>query len=262
MDIKKFYFLNIDEAEYHYRFYDSIKNVNQIYNVFDGYQEVYDYQFKIYDTEEAIVKFKELCQPEINYYDNEKKCWFYLITYYLFKIGYEIKEFPRVLERPPVEPEDFTYKEIRNYIIFKGEDDKGIVRHASRRILISSLHFELKANHIEIDDSINQKFKEISNRHASFNNMSTDEKIAEISNLIENLLKRNGNFVNLDYSKVCMGFITDEMIKGYRSKMQCFRHAAENAMKERKEYSDEQKEFLVDYGLTIVKAIYSLLNKE
>ena len=34
----------------------------------------------------------------------------------------------------------------------------------------------------------------------------------------------------------------------------------ENALKEREDYSKEQKEFLVDYGLTIVKAIYSLLN--
>lgn len=260
MDIKDFYLKNVDESEYHYRFYDSIKNVNQIYNVFDGYQEVYDYQFEVYDAEEAIDKFRELCQPEIKYYDNEKKCWFYLITYYLSKIGYEIKEFPKVLARPPIEPEDFSYGEIRNYIISKGEDDNGTVRYASRRILVASLQFELKANHIEINDYINQKFVEISNRHASFNNMSIDEKLAEIANLIENLLKRNGSFVNLDYSKVCIGFITDEMIKEYRNKMHCFRHASENAIEERKNYSNEQKEFLVDYGLTIVKAIYSLVN--
>ena len=260
MDIKDFYFKNVDESEYHYRFYDSIKNVNQIYNVFDGYQEVYDYQFEVYDEEEAIAKFRELCQPEINYFDNEKKCWFYLITYYLYKLGYEIKEFPRALARPPIEPDEFTYKEIRNHIILKGEDDNGKVRYASRRILISSLHFEIKSNHIEIKDSINQKFVEISNRHAAFSNMSIDEKLAEIANLIENLLKRNEKFVKLNYSKICMEFVTDEMIKDYRNKMQCFRHATENALKEREDYSKEQKEFLVDYGLTIVKAIYSLLN--
>ena len=65
----------------------------------------------------------------------------------------------------------------------------------------------LKLNHIEIKDSINQKFVEISNRHATFNNMSIDEKLAEIANLIENLLKRNEKFVKLDYFKI--SFPTD-----------------------------------------------------
>ena len=81
MDLKAFYFNNITQEEYHYRFYESIKNVNQIFNLFDGPQEVNDYEFEVFDTEEAITKFKELCQPEISYYDNEKKCWFYLVTY-------------------------------------------------------------------------------------------------------------------------------------------------------------------------------------
>ena len=65
----------------------------------------------MYDTEEAITKFRELCQPEVNFSSDKNKCWFYLITYYLYKMGYEIKEFPRVLARPPVHPGDFTYKE-------------------------------------------------------------------------------------------------------------------------------------------------------
>ena len=66
-----------------------------------------------------------------------------------------------------------------------------IVRYASRRKFVAGLTFELKSSHIDIDDLINQKFVEISNRQASFNNMSTDEKLAEIANLIENLLKKN-----------------------------------------------------------------------
>lgn len=40
--------------------------------------------------------------------------------------------------------------------------------------------------------------------------------------------------------------------------MQCFRHCTKKAITERKRYSEEQKNFLVDYGLTIVKAIYNL----
>lgn len=113
MDLKEFYFQNIQEAEYHYRFHDSIKNVNRMNNIFIGYEEVCDYEFEVYDAEEAIVKFRELCQPDMDFSSSEKKCWFYLVTYYLYKMGYVIKEFPRVLARPPVDPSDFTYGEIR-----------------------------------------------------------------------------------------------------------------------------------------------------
>lgn len=78
MDLKEFYFENIQESEYHYRFHDSIKNVNRIHNIFSGYKEVDDYEFEVYDTEEAITKFKELCQPDVDFYHSEKKLYFIL----------------------------------------------------------------------------------------------------------------------------------------------------------------------------------------
>ena len=98
MDLKEFYFQNIKESEYHHRFLNSVKKVNYTYNLFIGEEETQDYQFEIYDVEEAITKFKELCQPDVNF-SPENKCWFYLITYYLNTLGYEIKEFPRILAR-------------------------------------------------------------------------------------------------------------------------------------------------------------------
>lgn len=260
MDIKEFYFQNIQELEYHYRFYDSIKNVNRVYNIFGGYTEIDDYTFEVFDVEEAITKFRELCQPEMNFGNSENECWFYLITYYLYKMGYEIKEFPRVLARPPVDPSDFTYGDIRNRIISKGEDVNGTVRYATRRTFVSGLTFELKSNHIGIDNSIDQKFIEISNRQASFNNMSTDEKLSEIANLIENMLKKNGHFIKPDYSSICFDYISDETVTSYRKKMQCFRHASSEAIAERSSYSEEQKNFFVDFGLTIIKVIHKLIN--
>ena len=260
MDIKEFYFQNIQELEYHYRFYDSIKNVNRVYNIFDGYTEIDDYTFEVFDVEEAITKFRELCQPEMNFGNSENKCWFYLITYYLYKMGYEIKEFPRVLARPPVDPSNFTYGDIRNRIISRGEDVNGTVRYATRRAFVAGLTFELKSNHIGIDNSIDQKFIEISNRQASFNNMSTDEKLSEIANLIENMLKKNGHFIKPDYSLICFDYISDETVTSYRKKMQCFRHASSEAIAERSSYSEEQKNFFVDFGLTIIKVIHKLIN--
>jgi hypothetical protein len=258
MDIKDFYFQNIQEVEYHYRFLDSIKNVNKIYNIFNGYKEVNDYKFEVYDAEEAITKFRELCQPDVDFTSSENKCWFNLITYYLYKMGYEIKEFPRVLARPPVDPSEFTYGEIRNRIIAQGDDDNGTVRYAVRRILVASLTFKKNSNHIDIDDSIDQKFVEISNRQASFTNMGTDEKLAEIANLIENLLKKNGKFITPDYPNICFDYISNDIVKSYRKKMQCFRHGTNEAIAERISYTEEQKNFFIDYGLTIVKVIHTL----
>lgn len=89
------------------------------YNIFTGQEETENYEFEVYDAEEAIIKFRKLCQPDVNF-SGENKCWFYLITYYLHSLSYEIKEFPRILARPPVDPADFTYEEIRNRIIAQG----------------------------------------------------------------------------------------------------------------------------------------------
>ncbi len=258
MDLKDFYLQNVKTDEYHYRFMESVKDVNKVYNVFTGYGEICDFDFEIYDVEDAILKFRELCQPEVTF-DSEKKCWFYLITYYLHKVGYEIKEFPRLLARPHVDPSDFTCADIRNRIIAQGGDDNGIVRYATRRTFVASLTFELKSKHIEITDSINQKFIEISNRQSSFNNMSTDEKLAEIANLIENMLKKDGKFITIDYSLVCLDYINEETVKGYRNKLHCFRHASDESIQERASYSDEQKSFLIDYGLVIIKSIHDVL---
>lgn len=259
MDLKNFYFQNIQKDEYHYRFHNSIENVNKVYSIFSTHTEVEDYKFEVYDAEEAITKFRELCQPAVEFSGSENKCWFYLISYYLYKIGYEIKEFPRLLARPPVTPSDFTYGDIRNRIIANGDDDNGTVRYAVRRTFVAMLSFEQKSAYVDIDDSINQKFVEISNRQASFNNMSTDEKLAEIANLIERLLKKNGKFLTLDYSTTCFDYISNDIVTSYRKKMHCFRHATDDAISERKNYSKEQKSFFVDYGLTIVKVIHSLL---
>ena len=42
--------------------------------------------------------------------------------------------------------------------------------------------------------------------------------------------------------------------------MHCFRHSAEESIAERKTFSEEQKTFFVDYGLTIVKVVHMLVS--
>ena len=110
---------------------------------------------------------------------------------------------------------------------------------------------------IKIENNIDKMFMEISTRNARFENMTIDEKIKEIANLIENLLYVDGNYIKLDYSKHCFEYVDDEIIKKYRKQIQCFRHSSNNALEERKQFSDEEKEFIIDYGITIIKLIYS-----
>ena len=76
MDLKEFYFNNIQDNEYHHRFYDSIKTVNEIYNIFSGVEEVNDYQFEVFDAEEAIIKFRIVSgnPRQFNYRDESANC--------------------------------------------------------------------------------------------------------------------------------------------------------------------------------------------
>ncbi len=175
MDLKEYYFQNVQEEDFHYRFYSTIKDVNKMYNIFMGELEVNDYKFEVFDAEEAIIKFRELCQPDVNF-DKEKTCWFILITYYLYSLGYEIREFPRLLARPPMDPTEFTYNDIRNKIIANGDDDNGTVRYATRRRFVASLTFVIKNSHVEVSGSKEQKYIDTTNISTSFSDMNIDEK--------------------------------------------------------------------------------------
>lgn len=257
MDLRDYFLQNVTEDAYHSRF---LKDVQESYIAFDDFtnrEYDTDYNFEVYDEEEAIEKFIGLCEPNILFL-HENIIWFYLLTFYLNHIGYVIKEFPKVLARPPVHPAAFTYDDIRNRLASIGKIHNGVVRYADRRQYASSLTFSKKSNHVEIDIDLNQKFMEISNRGSKFANMSTDEKLTEIANMIEHLLKKGGVYSTLDYSIITNDFITDDIVKKYRNKMHVFRHATAESLTERNQYSEEQKLFYIDFGLTILKVIYEL----
>lgn len=262
MDLRKLYLENVSEQEYYYNFYDLVKGINETYNIFEGIQETKDYKFLIYNIDDAIEKFKYLCQPENESHNNEDRCWFCLVLFYLNKCGYIIEEFPQIIEHPPIDSFDFVNKKIRNKLIAEGKDDNGTVRYNERRKLIENLTFTQRDNHIELVDAIERKFKEISNRQASFQNMSTDEKLAEIANIIENMLKKNGKFLSPDYSQICFNYINEDTIKRYRKKIQCFRHSSAESISERESFTKEQKVFLIDFGLTVLKVIHALLTNK
>ena len=86
--------------------------------------------------------------------------------------------------------------------------------------------------------------------------MSTDEKIKEIINLIENLLKENGKYIKLDYKNIALDVLNDDIITSFKKKIQCFRHSSEEAIKERQSFTENQKKFIIDYGIMICNLIY------
>lgn len=71
--------------------------------------------------------------------------------------------------------------------------------------------------------------------------MSIDEKLAEIANLIESLLKKNGKFLTLDYSTICFDYISNDVVTSYRKKMHCFRHATDDAISEKNLFGRTKK---------------------
>ena len=117
-----------------------------------------------------------------------------------------------------------------------------------------------KKGNIYISDELNEKIRKISTRNAYFQEMPIDEKLELIVNLIENILKENENFIKLEYEENSCGFLNDEIIKNFRKKLQCFRHSKNESINERKTFTKIQKEFMLDFGITICKFIYNLKN--
>lgn len=264
IDLVEYYKNNVKKDDYYYRFYNQLITIpekeQKAMEELDwiGNEYIDDTRFEVFDEEDAIKRFKELCEPDEDMTSNNDNIdLFYYICFFLKDSGYCIEEFPRLLERPPLEPFKFTYNEIRDKAIERGMvEENGTVKYNSRRKIVADLHFAKKSIGVKIDDNINKKFQEISTRNAKFEAMSTDEKIKEIINLIENLLKENGKYIKLDYKNIALDVLNDDIITSFKKKIQCFRHSSEEAIKERQSFTENQKKFIIDYGIMICNLIY------
>lgn len=256
-----YYKNNIKKDDYYYRFYNFIltepeRRKQEIEFLFGSvdFEDEENLFFEIYDEEEAIEKFKKLCDPDI-IFDNQNKSLFFLVCYFLKNCGYQIEEFPRILARPPEDPTAFTIKEIRNRAFSLKLDNDGTVKYKIRRKIVEDLNFK-KSFENKVYEELNLKFQEISTRNARFENMSTDEKIKEIINLIENLLKKDGKYIKINFESITFNLISDKSIIDFKKKIQCFRHSSEESLNERKQFNEKQKQFIIDYGIMICNLIY------
>lgn len=253
INLLDYYKKNIKKEDYYYRFYNFIltepeRRKQELEFVFgsSNFENEENSFFEIFDEEEAIEKFKKLCEPNLTF-DDKNKSLFFLLCYFLNDCGYQIEEFPRILARPPEEPTDFTIKDIRNRAFSLKLDEDGTVRYNIRRKIVEDLNFK-KSLENKVYEDINLKFQEISTRNARFENMSTDEKIKEIINLIENLLKKDGKYIEINFESITYNLIDNKTIIDFKKKIQCFRHSSEESLKERRQFSEKQKQFIIDYG--------------
>lgn len=149
IDLVEYYKNNVKKDDYYYRFYNQLITIpekeQKAMEELDwiGNEYIDDTRFEVFDEEDAIKRFKELCEPDEDMTSNNDNIdLFYYICFFLKDSGYCIEEFPRLLERPPLEPFKFTYNEIRDKAIERGMvEENGTVKYNSRRKIVADLHF-------------------------------------------------------------------------------------------------------------------------
>ena len=99
----------------------------------------------------------------------------------------------------------------------------------------------------------------ISTRNAKFSEISTNEKLKEIANLFENILKREGKYIEVNFLKITYGFFSNEIVKDYKKNIQCFRHSSEESLHERDEFTEEKKLVYIDIGIFLCNVTYDSL---
>lgn len=249
IDLKAFYLKHVKDSSPYIKYYDNIEaGIGN--SPFDFSTE--SFEVIIHDKHEAKQKFKQLIQPG-NTYSNLDSLKFILLCFYLNYHGYYIKQFPNFLSLP-TNLNNFATDKIRNYLIVKEKDNNGTVRWAERRKFIGELQFEKgKKIYTNFHESIEERFREISTRGAAFDNMSNHEKLKEIANYLENLLKVDGKYISINKNKM-LNLISDDFIKKYRNTLQCYRHSTESSLKQRGKLKDKES-FLIYLGISIIHGL-------
>lgn len=252
IDLIKFFFDNIEERSPYKKYFESIKRFDQETS---SDRNIMGFSVMITSStdDDVIERIKSLCMPT-SFHSEEEMIEFILLCFYLNEKGYYIEQFPNQLSNPKNLME-FSYYEIRNYLISLGKDEAGTVRWAVRRTAVNALSFKHKNGfHHVVHDGLNDAFVKISTRQASFSEMSDQEKIEQISNLIENKLKVGNQFLELDTANTA-NLLSNENLLQYRKLTQCYRHATVESLAEREQYKN-QEQFLIYYGLAFLYAIF------
>jgi len=252
MNLTKYFFDNFDDNEFPY-YSKQIKRF--------GLKTVLDYPCEYIDDEEIIKKWKNLTYPGI--FNDNMKIEFILLSFYLLNNGYEIKEHPTLLLK--IEPLEYV-----SDLLFKnatrtkyGTKPNGDIVWADRRAYSDSLSFIKKNDDIPYSTNINDIFKLVSTSNKNFCDMSLDEKLEQIRNVFSYIGKtENGKYIDLDIDTISKGYINKQQLIDYQNELQCFRHGEKDMVEKRNDYTEEQKSFLIDYGLMLINATERFLNNK
>ncbi len=248
LDTLKFFKDNYDPKSYYSKFHRQLAGIH-------------DEQFMYVDRQEIVDRFRLICKPPEMEYENDNN-EFLLLCFWLNKNGYVIKEFPNLLSRPS-SLASFAYNDIRKFIQ-KERGSDGTVQWWERRELCDNLSITTNASFQLLPDDIEEKIRLISTRGAEFDGMAVDERLQNLNNLIENLLKPSskGNYLSIDYNNVFFGFISEEDVKQYRKRTQPFRHATEDTLRERASIPENEKKLLAELGVFIAVQLHKYLGKK
>jgi hypothetical protein len=246
INLREYYLKYCTQNSYHYRYYDNILN-NYVETLPFEYETIEKSDLKCYDEIEIIKVFKESLYPnsQTDFSD------YILLTFYLFNNDYSITIFPKELGRPT----DNFSSTIRSYIISKNPEKYeilGKVTWAERKTFIDNMEV-IKISNKKVEEELNNLFKKVSTRNASFSLMTEDERLKEIVNLLELLFDQ----YNLPiFSTNIENYISKKKITDMKGILQCFRHSKYEDLEKRKCFSQIDKTFLIDIGIIYLEYIY------
>jgi len=217
------------------------------------------YPCEYIDDDEIISRWKSFTHPSSFDDDDEYNFEFLILSFYLLNEGYMIQEHPNLLFKidTPASISEGIFKDATR--IKYGTKPNGAVAWADRRRYSNSLAFIKKNNSIPFSSNINDIFKLVSPSNKNFNEMSLDEKLAQIRNVFSYLGKTSSGYINLDIEKISNGYISSEQLKAFQKDLQCFRHGEKDMIEKRDSYSEAQKKFMIDYGLMLINVTEEVL---
>jgi len=212
------------------------------------------------DDEQVINEWKSCLYPSNISKVSEiafEKAKYYLLSYYLWSEGYFIKDFPSELDSS-LGLDNFANRVLYDATAIKyGRESNGSVKWKNRRTLIDSLTIIKKESIITIEEKVDELIKNISTRSAKFEHMAIDEKLENIRNAYDHLVKLYGGFDKIDYLNVFMSFIEESNLKDFSKRLHAFRHGDGAALLERTVYTDQEKKYMIEFGVIVLNRLWN-----
>lgn len=118
-------------------------------------------------------------------------------------------------------------------------------------------------NNIKLEDESIKTIETISTNSAPWQNKSQDQKLLDLCNIFEYLLRSpNNKYNSINDEEAFSGLINDSLIKKYKDILQIFRHNKQSDIDQRKNMSKKRKDFLIDFGKIILNVISKYKNKQ